>query len=140
MEKTFYLSFDGSPNPPASEGLLKKLEECNLPATFFMEGFRLEKDADCARCIQAASYDIGNHSYTHPEFDTISLEDCIWEVEMTQAIIHKELGFYPVIIQPPMGILTSEVEKTLLDMGFDIVLWSNSVRDWEGNDAASVAK
>lgn len=138
--KDFFLSFDGSPNPPATDNLLRYLAQYNIQATFFMEGWRLEKEADCARRVQAAGHDIGNHSYNHPEFDKIPIQECIQEVELTQAIIHKELGFYPKLLRPPAGILTKEVEETFLSRGFDIILWSYSVRDWEGPDAESVAQ
>ena len=137
--KPFYLSFDGSPNPPATDRLLNALDFYKIQAAFFMEGRRLENEADCARRVQAAGHVIGNHSYNHPEFDKIPIDECIQEVELTQAIINKELGFFPTLLRPPAGLLTKEVETTFLGKGFDIVLWSYSVRDWEGPDAKSVA-
>lgn len=137
--KAFYLSFDGSPNPPATDRLLNCLSNFGVQATFFMEGRRLETEADCARRVQAAGHDIGNHSYNHPEFDKIPIQECIQEVAFTQEIIHKELGFFPTLLRPPAGLLTKEVKDTFLALGFDIVLWSYSVRDWEGPDAKSVA-
>ncbi|RQW77918.1 MAG: polysaccharide deacetylase family protein [Methanothrix sp.] len=139
-EKSFYLSFDGSPNPPSTDRLLNALKHHKVPAAFFMEGKRLEKEADCARRVQASGHDIGNHAYTHPDFDKILIQECIREVEMTQQIIHKELGIYPTMLRPPGGLLTDEVENTFLAMGFDIILWSFSVRDWEGPDAQAVSK
>jgi peptidoglycan/xylan/chitin deacetylase (PgdA/CDA1 family) len=138
-QKDFYLSFDGSPNQPATDRLLNCLSNYGILATFFMEGRRLETEADCARRVQAAGHDIGNHSYNHPEFDKIPIQECIREVAFTQAIIHKELGFFPSLLRPPAGLLTKEVEETFLALGFDIVLWSYSVRDWEGPDAKSVS-
>lgn len=137
--KAFYLSFDGSPNPPATDRLLNCLSNFGVQASFFMEGRRLETEADCARRVQAAGHDIGNHSYNHPEFDKIPIQECIQEVAFTQEIIHKELGFFPTLLRPPAGLLTKEVKDTFLALGFDIVLWSYSVRDWEGPDAKSVA-
>ncbi len=139
-EKSFYLSFDGSPNPPATDRLLNALEKHKIKATFFMEGKRVENEPDCARRVQAAGHDIGNHSYNHPEFDKIPIEECIQEVNLTQEIIKKELGFYPTLLRPPSGILTEEVEKTFLTKGFDIVQWTYSVKDWEGPDAKFISQ
>jgi len=139
-ERPIYLTFDGAPNPPATDRLLAALDRHNAKATFFMEGKRLEKEADCARRVVAAGHDVGNHSYNHPLFDTISIEECIREVEMTQEIMHRELGFYPTLLRPPAGNLTEEVEKLFLSRGFDIVLWSYSIRDWEGPDAKAVSE
>lgn len=139
-EKSFYLSFDGSPNPPATDRLLNALAAHQIKATFFMEGKRLETEADCARRVQLAGHDIGNHSYNHPEFDKIPIEECIREVNLTQEIIKKELGFYPTLLRPPSGLLTKEVEETFLALGFDIVQWTYSVRDWEGPDAKFITQ
>jgi len=138
-EKSYYLSFDGSPNPPATDRLLETLERHSVHATFFMEGRRLENEAECARRVLAAGHDVGNHSYNHPEFDSIPIEECIREVEMTQQIMHRELGFYPYLLRPPAGKLTQEVEQTFLAKGFDIILWSYGVWDWEGPDAEAVS-
>ena len=138
--KNFYLSFDGSPNPPATDRLLNCLAAYDIKATFFMEGRRFEKEADCARRVQKAGHDIGNHSYNHPEFDKIPIQECIIEVEQTQQIIFRKLGFYPTLLRPPAGLLTQIVEETFLSKGFDIVLWSYSVRDWEGPDAKAVTQ
>jgi peptidoglycan/xylan/chitin deacetylase (PgdA/CDA1 family) len=137
--RPFYISFDGSPNPPATDNLLNALAGYGIQATFFMEGCRVENESDCARRVQAAGHDLGNHSYNHPEFDKISIQECIVEVERTQQIIHQELGFFPTLLRPPAGLLTQTVEETFLSKGFDIVLWSYSVRDWEGPDANAVA-
>jgi peptidoglycan-N-acetylglucosamine deacetylase len=139
-DKIFYLSFDGSPNPPATDRLLATLDKYNILATFFMEGWRLEKEAECARRVLAAGHDVGNHSYSHPEFDTISLDECLREVDKAQEIMHRELGLYPKMLRPPAGKLTDEVTNTFLKQGFDIVVWSYSVRDWEGPDAKAVSE
>ncbi|MDO9087037.1 MAG: polysaccharide deacetylase family protein [Anaerolineaceae bacterium] len=139
-QNNFYLSFDGSPNPPATDRLLNALANYGIMATFFMEGIRLENEPDCARRVQAAGHDIGNHSYNHPEFDKISIQEAIIEVELTQQIIFRELGFYPTLLRPPAGLLTQTIEETFLSKGFDIVLWSYSVRDWEGPDAKAVTQ
>jgi len=139
-EKVFYLSFDGSPNPPATDKLLATLDRHKVTASFFMEGRRLENEADCARRVRDAGHDVGNHSYNHPDFDKISIEECLREVQMTQDIIEKELGFAPTLLRPPAGKITAEVIDTFLKKGFDIVLWSFSIRDWEGPDGKSVAE
>jgi len=138
--KTFYLSFDGSPNPPATDRLLAALDRHGVKASFFMEGRRLETEAECARRVRDAGHDIGNHSYNHPEFDKIPLAECIHEVQITQDILEQALGLRPTLLRPPAGKITDEVVHPFLKMGFDIALWSFSVRDWEGPDAAAVAE
>ena len=38
QQKTFYLSFDGSPHPPATDRLLNALESYNIKACFLYGG------------------------------------------------------------------------------------------------------
>jgi peptidoglycan-N-acetylglucosamine deacetylase len=137
--KNFYLTFDGSPNPPGTDNILQVLARHGVQAAFFMEGRRLEKEAECARRVLRAGHDIGNHSYNHPEFDKVSLEVCLEEVEKTDRILQEQLGIKPVLLRPPAGILPPPVRETFLKRGYTIVLWSYSIKDWEGPDAASLA-
>lgn len=139
-EKRFYLTFDGAPNPPGTDNILQVLARHDAPAAFFMEGRRLETQAGCARRVRDAGHDVGNHTYNHPTFDTISLEECLEEVTRTDDILEAELGQRPTLLRPPFGTLTAETEQALLNRGYTIVLWSYSIRDWEGPDAGAIAQ
>lgn len=140
MNKSFYLTFDGAPNPPGTDRILRVLEKHVVKATFFMEGRRLEEEDKCAFRVLQAGHDIGNHSYNHLDFASIPLETCIEEVNKTDQILFTKLGIKTRLFRPPAGKLTPEVEEALLDLGFTIVLWSYSVKDWEGPDAQTVAE
>lgn len=139
-ERSFFLTFDGAPNPPGTDAVLDALDRHRVRATFFMEGRRLESEAECARRVLKAGHDVGNHSYNHPEFDSLSIDSCLEEVRKTDAIVYQELGIKLRLFRPPAGKLTQEVEEVFLGLGYTIVLWSYSIRDWEGPDARSVAE
>lgn len=137
--KSFYLTFDGAPNPPGTLNILEVLESHGIMASFFMEGHRLELEADCAAQVLEAGHDVGNHSYSHPEFDKISIERVREELQRADDILNEKLGIRPRFCRPPAGKLTPEVEKEILDMGYTIVLWSYSIRDWETPDVDQLA-
>lgn len=139
MSKSFYLTFDGAPNPPGTDRILEVLAKHDIKATFFMEGKRLEGNRECALRVLRAGHDIGNHSYNHPDFDGIPLELCIEEVRKTDEILLEQLGIKTKLLRPPAGKLTKEVEEALLSLGYTLVLWSFSVKDWDGPDAESIA-
>ncbi|HSM56299.1 MAG TPA: polysaccharide deacetylase family protein [Candidatus Sulfomarinibacteraceae bacterium] len=139
-EKRFYLTFDGAPNPPGTDKILQVLAHHAVPAAFFMEGRRLETEAECARRVRDAGHDVGNHTYNHPTFDAISLAECLEEVTRTDDILEAELGRRPTLLRPPFGILTPATQQVLLERGYTIVLWSVSIRDWEGPDAGAIAQ
>lgn len=138
--KTFYLTFDGSPNPPGTDNVLAALARHGVQASFFMEGRRLVDQAECARRVMAAGHDVGNHSYNHPEFDTVPIEVCIEEVEKTDRIVFEKLGIKLHYLRPPAGKLTPAVENEFLQRGYDIVLWSYPIDDWITPDTAVLSE
>ncbi len=140
MEKrTLHLTFDGAPNPPGTLNILEVLSRHKVKGTFFMEGHRMKEHADLVRRIRQEGHSVGNHSFSHTEFDRLTLEECLREVEDTDALFLEILGEPVQLFRPPSGILGEEVRKVLEDRGYRISLWSFSIRDWEGPDAAAVA-
>ncbi len=140
QDKRFYLTFDGAPHPPKTDRLLEKLAQHGIPATFFMEGKRVDDEPDCARRVQAAGHAIGNHSYTHPDFSTLSLSACEEEIQKAQAALSRHLGFTAKLLRPPFGKIQPEVLEHFEKQGFTIVLWDYSIKDWEGPSAEAIAQ
>ena len=138
--KSFYLTFDGAPNPPGTDNILKVLTAHEVLATFFMEGHRLEGSADCAARVLAAGHDVGNHTFSHQEFKDMPLESVLKDLERADDILYEKLGIRPRYCRPPFGTLTPEAEGAILDLGYTIVLWSYSNRDWETPDVDVLAE
>jgi len=138
-DRQFFLTFDGAPNPPGTDAVLAALERHGITATFFMEGWRLETEADCARRVVDAGHVIGNHSYSHSNFDELTPEVALQEVTQADDLIRSAVGVASCFFRPPWGRLAPDVTDAVLGAGFDIILWSVSVRDWEGPDAAGVS-
>ena len=136
---SFYLTFDGAPNPPGTDALLSSLENHGVRATFFLEGHRLVDQAECARHILEAGHEIGNHSFSHPDLDDLGIDEVLDEVRRAQDVIHRETGVVTTQFRPPWGRPRPEVTDAILATGHDVVLWNRSVRDWEGPDAAAIA-
>lgn len=72
--KIIALTFDGGASNAADARILRILREKNATATFFFTGKFAELYPDTVREI-AASYPIGNHSYSHPRFVLDKLSD-----------------------------------------------------------------
>ncbi|HEC09630.1 MAG TPA: polysaccharide deacetylase family protein [Acidimicrobiales bacterium] len=136
---SFHLTFDGAPHCPHTDALLDVLAAHGVTATFFLEGHRLEDQAECARRIVTAGHEIANHSYTHPMMDELDPEEVVGEVRRAQEVIHHETGVRTRQFRPPWGRLSDEAVRAVHATGHDVILWNVSIRDWEGPDAASVA-
>jgi peptidoglycan-N-acetylglucosamine deacetylase len=84
--KIAYLTIDDSPTKdfiPKLEYLITK----QIPAVWFCEGARLEQYPDSIITAIKAGYIIGNHSYSHPSFSTITLEKAFDEIGRTHQIV-----------------------------------------------------
>jgi|GEM_PF-6869300 len=138
-KKTFYLTFDGAVNLPNTLKILEALQKTNVLATFFVEGQRITGHEDILRKMAAAGHHIGNHSFHHPDFDTISAEECLEEISSTDQALKEVLGFRTMLVRPPCGILPDDRRELLEDAHYKICLWSISVKDWLGPDSSAVA-
>ena len=139
-EKKFYLTFDGAVNPPNTLKILEELAKQDVRATFFVEGHRIAGHEEILREMAAAGHHIGNHSFHHPEFDKIPLQECWEEIKTTDDALHEVLGFRTKLVRPPCGILPDDRRALLESNGYRICIWSISVKDWLGPDAASVVQ
>jgi len=87
-KKTAYLTIDDSPTSGFRDKM-SYLKEKNIPAVFFCIGQLMEQRPDeIIDCIQQG-FIIANHSYTHPAFSKISLEQAKEEIEKTDRIIEE---------------------------------------------------
>ncbi len=140
--KRMAITFDGAPNPPGTLNVLAALAKHGIKGTFFMEGHRLEKEAATAVKVKEEGHEIGNHSYSHPMFDEIDLDTARQEIQKTDHLLKEKVGVETKLFRPPAGQLNYEVVSQILQMGYEVVVWSNNipVYDWAGPTAEKVAE
>jgi len=66
------LTFDDGPNPKFTPCLLDILEKHKARATFFMLGENAQRYPQLVQRVARAGHAIGNHSWNHPEFPSIT--------------------------------------------------------------------
>ena len=69
-----YLTIDDSPSPHTDE-MIDYLAENNIPALLFCRGDFLEANPEPILRAIEKGFVIGNHSYAHQPFGTLSHED-----------------------------------------------------------------
>ena len=89
------------------ESFKKKYPDYNVTATFFVNGglFRqYEYNEKILNWLIENGYDIGNHSYTHPDFSKISSEKVEEEIGKVYSLLDKYIeGKYVNIVALPYG-------------------------------------
>lgn len=132
------LTFDDGPNEPYTSEILGILKRYNVQATFFLVGKNVETYPDAARAIVLAGHSIGNHSYSHP--------DLVWDTDAavrrqilkTDAIIRRVTGQTTRLFRPPFGSEDFLTLHQARKLGYIMVEWSVSARDWKRPGAARI--
>ena len=84
--KKAIFTIDDSPTKFTIEKL-EILEKRNIPTLLFCRGDLMLKHPDIVIDAIKRGFIIGNHSFSHPKFSTISTEECLLEIERTDKII-----------------------------------------------------
>ena len=144
--KKLAISFDDGPDPRWTPKILDVLKEKGVPATFFVIGIDASQSPQILKREFAEGHEIGNHTYTHPNFEDISHTQLRWELNLTQRLIESTLGVKTILFRPPYGIdhqpeYAEEVAQLPLaqDMGYLIVGQKIDPHDWRQPDGKQVA-
>lgn len=129
--KKIALTFDDGPSSKTKE-IVDLLQELNIKATFFVLGCNVKYYKKELKYIYEHDHEIGNHSYSHPNFKNLTLNEGLEEIEKTQNIIYNEIKYYPRIFRFPYGAINKEVLKELT---LPTVLWSADSLDWKRYDS-----
>ena len=77
-------------------------------------------------------HEIGNHSWSHPNFGKMSQESVRSQVQRTDDAIKSATGKRPTLLRPPYGSITEREKRWIHDeFGYDIILWDVDPLDWK---------
>jgi peptidoglycan-N-acetylglucosamine deacetylase len=126
------LTFDDGPNGKLTPRLLDLLAQHHIHATFFVVG---ENAAQYPEILQRAAregHEIGNHSWSHPNFAKMSEDAVRSQVKRTEDAIVSATGVRPTLLRPPYGSITTREKHWLHDdLGYQIILWDVDPLDWK---------
>jgi len=106
------LTFDDGPDPDFTPRILEILKKENVPASFFVVGGMVEKNIPLLRRIFNEGYEIGNHTYLHPDISKVSLDRVILELNATRKLIESITGHSTILFRPPFN---ADAEPQTLD-------------------------
>ncbi|MGD0964042.1 MAG: glycosyltransferase [Candidatus Acidiferrales bacterium] len=131
------LTFDDGPDPKWTPKILDILKQKGVPAAFFVIGDSANQQAGIVKREFAQGDEIGNHTFTHPEFDAISKTQLQLELNLTELLIESNLAVKTTLFRPPYGIdhqpeTASEVQMLPIpqSMGYVIVGARIDPHDW----------
>jgi peptidoglycan/xylan/chitin deacetylase (PgdA/CDA1 family) len=126
------MTFDDGPSEKLTPRLLDILAAHHIKATFFVIG---QNAADHPEIVQRAlkeGHEIGNHSWSHPNFAKMSDESVRRELKKTDDAITEACGVRPTLMRPPYGSITPRQKRWIHDeFGYQIILWDVDPLDWK---------
>lgn len=97
------LTFDDGPDPDYTPQILDILQREKVPAAFFVVGSMVEKNIPLLKREFDAGYEIGNHTFFHPDISTISLKRVNLELNATRKLIESITGRSTILFRPPFN-------------------------------------
>jgi len=97
------LTFDDGPDPDYTPRILDILKREHVPAAFFVVGSMVEKNVPILRREYEEGYEIGNHTFFHPDISTIGLERVRLELNATRKLIESVTGRSTILFRPPFN-------------------------------------
>ena len=133
------LTFDDGPDDKFTPQVLDALKKAGVKATFCVVGNRVKAHPDILKRMIKEGHAIANHSYSHPNFPKLKIEEFRKEIVNTDHIIHKVSGYNTSIVRPPYGSINEEEIKWLAHKNKKIVNWDVDSLDWKGLSAEQVS-
>ena len=117
-EKIVALTLDDGPDPEWTPRVLDVLKRENVPATFFLIGYKVKQHPEIVLREVAEGHDIGNHTYDHLQNKNIESEDWNYEIGHNNDLIQSIIGVRPRWFRAPGCHYTAQALKTMaaLDM------------------------
>ncbi len=109
--KKVVLTFDDGPDPDYTPRILDILKRENVPAAFFVVGVMAEKNIQILKREYDEGYEIGNHTFFHPDISTVSLSRVNLELNATRRLIESVTGRSTILFRPPFN---ADAEPTTL--------------------------
>ena len=112
------------------EEMLKIFKKDNIKITYFVTGKWAEKNSEILKMIYNEKHEIGNHGYSHIDYDKLDYERNKEEIKKAHNIIKDILGIDSKYFGPPSGAYNDNTIKASKDLGYDLIMWSIDTIDW----------
>ena len=141
-EREVWITIDDGPFPEDTAALLEVLARQGAPATFFLEGARVQSAPELAQRITATGHTLGNHSHTHPvsRFWALGPRGARRELEACSAALRAAADAEPVGFRPPVGMANGFVHVIARRLGLPVIGWSARGYDGLDRDPARVTE
>lgn len=129
------LTFDDGPVRKNTLLALELLNAYDARGTFFMLGYRMERNPDVVLDVVNQGHEVGSHTYNHPDLTSKST-NLNYQYSRNQEILSEiTQGQVSIeLLRPPYGSFNSTVKST---SPYPLIMWSLDTLDWKTLDPAA---
>ncbi len=130
--KQVALTFDDGPNPLTTPRVMAILRERNVPATFFINGFRVNSDSTqriVEDIVTDPLFELANHTWSHPNMKQQSASEVARQIDDTTSVIDSAGGRLRYF-RFPYGASSCSTAQAVRDRGYTITGWHIDSADW----------
>jgi peptidoglycan/xylan/chitin deacetylase (PgdA/CDA1 family) len=122
------LTFDACQSPDSPAGydaaVVDALIRTQTPATLFLGGLWMKNHPVQTRALaENPLFELGNHSWSHADFATLSPPEIEREIERTQALLRRLGGQQATLFRFPGGSHTDLALQTVSRRGLRAIQW-----------------
>jgi peptidoglycan/xylan/chitin deacetylase (PgdA/CDA1 family) len=130
---TIALTFDCETGTSSTLKILETLKEEKVKATFFILGKYAYMFPDIVRQIAADEHEIGNHSFYHPSFTSITSISATQEIGYTESAVEWAIGrsIEMRYFRFPYGARNNATRYRAASLGYQSVFWDIDPRGWD---------
>jgi len=130
IEPYIALTFDLCQDPQYPAGydaaIVDVLTRYEVPATFFMGGDWMRTHPEETKALASnPSFELGNHSWSHPNFETLSAEEMSQEIEMTEDMLFQLTGRRSRLFRLPAGTYNDLSLQVIAEHGLYTIQWDS---------------
>lgn len=131
------LTFDDGPDPKFTPPLLDLLSSHKAPSTFFVVGAGVVKHPEITERVAREGHVIGNHTFSHMDFDFGNVVQNEQEITQTSRVITAAANRYTGFFRVPYGGSTDQSLRDSIKgvleaqrLGYVPVAYDYDTRDW----------
>ncbi len=131
-DKCMYLTFDcGYEYKNLTANILDTLKEKQVKAAFFLTGDYVKKNHTLVQRMIDEGHIVGNHSWGHKSFPTISREKMANEIWQLEEYLKTNFKYSSPYFRFPSGEHSECALELVSSMGYKSIFWSAAYADWD---------
>ena len=139
------LTFDDGPSRAWTPRILSILERAHVPGTFFEMGANAVRAPSLTRRIVRDGFELGNHTFTHPDLATVPAWGRDLQLSMTESAFSGIVGLRTRLLRPPYASTPDAITPKqvaawgqIAAKGYTIAVANYDTRDWDRPGVASI--